>query len=375
MSIKRIVIIGCGFAGAAAVAAIRAYNRNAQITVIDKAQVQSFLPLLPDTIGRGFDPFFLTYPIITLCKQHRAAYINNPVKSVDPDKRKVLTINRSFDYDYLLVASGSETNFYGNDRIMINAFKLDDARDGGIIKKALEGQRRKAYVIAGAGYTGIETATNLRRFLSARKDPAPVVIVERTGDILGPLAGWMKEYVRDNLKRLDINVMTGTTIESIDTRTVTLSGGKILEDSMLIWAAGVRTADFVQSFNAPKNPQGRISVDPYLRLNDTCFVAGDAAAIASPGGILRMAVQFAITQGYCAGRNIARSIAGRPLRPYRPADMGYIIPMANNRACGIIMGKQFTGVLPVVLHYGMCVYRSRGLRNRSGIMRQLLTRR
>jgi NADH:ubiquinone reductase (H+-translocating) len=375
MRTKKIVIIGCGFAGSAAVAAIRASSRDMQITVIDKAQDQSFLPLLPDTIGRGIDPLFLTYPVIGLCKRYGFAYINNLVKSVDLDKRKVIAGDRSFDYDYLLVAAGSETNFYGNDRIMINAFKLDDARDAGLISKALRSQRRKTYLISGAGYTGVEVATNLRRFLSARKDPAPIVIVERAGDILGPLPGWMKEYVRDDLKALDIEVKTGITIESIDNHNVTLSDGKVFDDSMLIWAAGVRTADFIQGLRAQKNPQGRIIVDPYLRLNDNCFIAGDAAAVASAGGILRMAIQFAITQGACAGQNIVRSIEGKPLRQYRPVDLGYIIPLANNRACGIIMGRQFSGSFPLALHYSMCIFRSRGLRNRIGIIRQLFSRR
>ncbi|MFA5101045.1 MAG: FAD-dependent oxidoreductase [Candidatus Omnitrophota bacterium] len=373
MSVKKIIIIGCGFAGSSAAAAIRARSRDALITVIDKAEAQNFMPLLPDTLGRGIDPAVLTYPIIGLCKQYRFAYINNPVKSVDLDKRKVITTTRSFDYDYLLISSGSETNFYGNDRIMINAFKLDDARDAGIIRNALQNQRRKSYLIAGGGYTGIEVATNLRCFLSARKDNAPVIILERAGDILGPLPGWMKDYVRENLKALGIGVMAAATVESIDNRAVTISGGKVFNDSMLIWAAGVRTADFIQAFKAQKNPQGRVSVDQYLRLSDNCFIAGDAAGLAAVGGMLRMAVQFAITQGDCAGRNIVRSIEGRPLLQYRPVDLGYVIPMANNRSCGIIMGKKVSGVFPTALHYGMCIYRSRGLRNRSGIIRQLLT--
>jgi NADH dehydrogenase len=354
-------------------AAIRRSSRSADITVIDKSADHNFLPLLPDTLGRGIDPVFLAYPAIQLCKKFGCAFINSAVRSVDIDRRKVLTAGRSFEYDHLLIASGSETNFYGNDSIMVNSFKLDDARDSRMIKQALQKERRKTYVIAGAGYTGIEVATNIRRFLSSRGDESPVMIVERAPDILGPLPGWMKEYVKDNLARLNIEVIPNATIESLDNRKVILSTGRSFQDSMLIWAAGVRSADFVLSLKAQMNPQGRVIVDEYLRLRDNCFIAGDAACVAHGSGFLRMAVQFAITQGACAGRNIAASIEGKPLRKYKPLDLGYIIPMANNRACGIIMGKNFKGKFPTIMHYSMCLYRSLGMKNQAGIIKQLLT--
>jgi NADH dehydrogenase len=373
MSSKRIIIIGCGFAGVSAMAAIRSLSRSVDLTVIDKSADHDFLPLLPDTLGRGIDPVFLAYPAIQLCKKYGCTFINSPVKSIELDRRKVLTAGRTFEYDYLLIASGSETNFYGNDSIMVNSFKLDNARDCRMIKQALQKELRSAYIIAGAGYTGIEEATNIRRFLASRGDESPVIIVERAPDILGPLPGWMKEYVRDNLARLNIEVMPNTTIESIDNHNVIVSAGRSFQDSMLIWAAGVRTADFVRGLKAQMNPQGRVSVDEYLRLRDNCFIAGDAAYVASGGGFLRMGVQFGITQGACAGRNIAASIEGKPLRKYRPLDLGYIIPMANNRSCGIIMGKELKGVFPTFLHYAMCIYRSMGFRNQSGIIKQLFT--
>jgi len=107
-------------------------------------------------------------------------------------------------------------------------------------------------------------------------------------------------------------------------------------------------------------PQGRVRVDPCLRWRENCFAAGDAGAYVRGAHPLRMSVQFAITQGEAAAGNIFRQIHGQPLRPYRPFDPGYIVPMANNHSCGLILGAPLTGRLPTLLHYALCAYRMPG---------------
>jgi NADH dehydrogenase FAD-containing subunit len=87
---------------------------------------------------------------------------------------------------------------------------------------------------------------------------------------------------------------------------------------------------------------------------------------------LRMAVQFSIAQGECAAGNIARSIKGHALKKFVVRDLGYIIPLANNRSCGVIFGLKLKGVLPTALHLLMCMYRSYGVRNRLGIAGNLI---
>jgi NADH dehydrogenase FAD-containing subunit len=128
----------------------------------------------------------------------------------------------------------------------------------------------------------------------------------------------------------------------------------------------------MQSINADKNPQGRIKVDEYMRLADDCYVAGDAAYVPYKDGFLRMAVQFAITEGHNAASNIINSIRGLPLTKFKPVDMGYIIPMANNRSCGEIMRMRFKGKFATFLHFIMCIYRSCGIRKKLGIIKGLI---
>jgi len=371
---KNIVIVGGGFAG---LACAKKLSRHAKrlgfgITLINDKESSHFLPMLPDSLSTRMPAEYLIFDLAGFINKYNLNFIKAKVTGIDLAKKEVSASALTIGYDLLLIASGSETNFYGNDRIRESAFKLDDAGDAALIRKAVEGGRYDCYCVAGGGYTGIETATNLRLALGKENAGKKVVIVERAPSILGPLPIWMKDYVLDNLKAMDIEVLTGSAISEASGNKVSLSSGRAFDNAMLIWAAGVRAADLIQSLNVEKNPQGRIKVDEYLRLNDSSFAAGDAAAFFHKKDYLRMAVQFSLAQGDRAAVNIIRSIQGKRPVKYSPIDLGYIIPMANNKACGIILGVKVKGFFPVLMHYLMCAYRSFGLKNKLGVIRSAI---
>jgi len=370
---KKIVIIGGGFAGLFCAKTLSVYSKKLDLDVvlIDKSGIFNFLPALPDIIGRRIKPDHLINEIKDLSERFKFRFISDTAVALDLDNNKVQTQTGFLDYDYLVIASGSETNFYGNDIIRKHAYKLDDASDAEKLIGDLEGKEH--YLIAGGGYTGIELATNLRVYLDRKRIQKKIYIVERAPSILGPLPQWMKEYVLNNLKKLDIEVFTNISVGSIEQDKINLSNGNSFDKAMLIWAAGVRTADFIQNLKVDKNPQGRIKVDDYLRVKDNCFVIGDAGYFSYNGNFLRMAVQFAITQGVSAALNISRSIRGLNMVQYKPIDLGFVIPMANNKSCADIMGINMKGFIPTCLHYIMCIYRSYGVKNKFGIIRDLMS--
>ncbi|MFA5117626.1 MAG: FAD-dependent oxidoreductase [Candidatus Omnitrophota bacterium] len=369
---KKVVIIGGGFAGLSAAKRLLRGKEQLEVIVIDKQPASSFLPLLPDTLGRGIDPENLACPIATYARRYRFRFVQENVSSIDLEKKEVITVSQRLAFDYLVIASGSETNFYANQEIQKRAFTLDSAADSIKLTGSLARNEYETYLICGGGYTGIEIATSLRRWLDAKNKANRVVVVERAPAILGPLPQWMRQYVMDNLKRLRVEVICPATVEKIDDDAVALSSGEVFRRAMFIWAAGVRGVDFTQHLAIKKNPQGRILVDDNLMFRDACFVAGDAAAFSYQNNALRMAVQFAITQGQAAADNILNLIHGRPLKKYRPVDLGYIIPMANNQSCGIVLGVKVKGLAATMLHFLMCVFRSYGLRNRWGIIKALI---
>jgi NADH dehydrogenase len=372
---KKVVIIGGGFAGSSAAKRLLGGKGQLEVIVIDKQPASSFLPLLPDTLGRGIDPENLACPIEIHARRYRFRFIQENASSIDLEKKEVITQRQRLAFDYLVIASGSQTNFYANQEVQKRAFTLDSVADSIKLIGALARNEYETYLISGGGYTGIEIAASLRRWLDEKNKANRVVVVERAPEILGPLPQWMKQYVTANLKRLRVEVICPATVEKIDDAAVALSNGEIFRRAMFIWAAGVRGVDFTQGLAIKKNPQGRILVDDNLMFQEACFAAGDAAVFSYQNNALRMAVQFAITQGQSAADNILNLIHGRPLKKYSPVDLGYIIPMANNRSCGIVLGLKIKGRAATILHFLMCIFRSYGLRNRWGIIRDLLGKR
>lgn len=364
---KKIVIIGAGFAGLSALNLLRG-KKDIEITLIDNKETSDFLPLLPDCIGRGINPDNLKLDI----SKATSRLIKEEVRKIDLNKKEVITRNQILSYDYLIIASGSETNFYGNEFIHQNAYKLDGVEDARRIIEAIRNKQFDNYVVVGGGYTGVEVATNLKIFLNKASRKARVVIVERAPAILGVLPEWMKKYVEVNLIRMGIEVLTVSGVEKIEGERIYLTGGNTLDNAFVVWAAGVKAAQFIQDLKVEKNPQGRIKVDEYLRLNESCFVVGDTAYVAYQNNFLRMAVQFAIMEGGVAAKNILKSIKGSSLIKYKPIDLGYVIPMANNRSCGQVFGVNLKGFLPTMLHFMMCIYRSYGIKNKLGIIGDLI---
>ncbi len=365
---KKVVIIGCGFAGFFACHYLSRHKELASVTVIDKKDTFDFLPLLPDAAGRGIGPEYLTYSILRLAKKFGFELIKAEVTSINLEKNTLSTPSGDLNYDYLLIASGSQTNFYGNADLEKRAYKLNSVADVKALVGAIKENDFDNFMICGGGYTGVEIATNLKIRLPRKK----IVMVERAPEILGPLPRWMKQYSVNNLRSLGIEVLTNTVMESFDGNRVVLSGGRNFDQALVIWVTGVRAADFIQNLNAEKNPQGRIKVDACLRFRENCFAVGDAALVAHKNIFLRMAVQFSIYQAISAAKNILRSVKARPLVKYRPLDVGLIIPMANNRSCGIIMGLSIRGALATGMHFMMCLYRSCSWRNKFGILTGLL---
>ena len=236
------------------------------------------------------------------------------------------------------------------------------------IIKALKTDDLKNFVICGGGYTGVEAATNLWLYAKKNGGNKNIVIVERAPTILGPLPEGMKKYVERNLKSMGIEILTNVVIENLQVNQVSLSTGQVFNQAMLIWVPGVKTAEFIQKLNISKSPQGRIIVDEYLRAGQNCFCCGDTAFFGDKDSFLRMAIQFAITQGDQVAKNIIRSIKNMPLKKYRILDLGYIIPMANNKSCGRVLGLNVSGCFATFLHFSMCIFRSLGWKNRWGLI-------
>ncbi|MCG2707563.1 MAG: FAD-dependent oxidoreductase [Candidatus Omnitrophica bacterium] len=369
---KKVMIIGAGFAGLSAARKLAKCGLGLEVTLFEKKEDSAFLPLLPDCLGRSIHPEFLLSNIENFCGKLKIKRLREEAAAVDFESQQVVTPSSKHAYDFLIIASGSQTNFFANQTAQNYAYALNNIDDVGKITAALESNKFEHFIICGGGYTGVETASNLWLYFKQAGWDKKIIIVERAPSILGPLPDWMKTYVQNNLKSMGVEILVNSVIEEVQKDRVRVCARPVFEKAMLIWVTGVRTADFIQQLPIAKNPQGRIVVDEYLRVNPHCFCAGDAAFFRDKNNFLRMAVQFAVNQGNQAAVNIIQSIKNLPLKKFRPLDLGYIIPLANNKSCGEVFGFKLKGLLPTALHFIMCIFRLSGLNNRWGLIRNLL---
>jgi len=368
---KKVVIIGGGFGGLACAHVLRGCP-SLQVTLLDLKPSCDFLPLLPDIVGGRISADAARVPLASWATDEGFVFIHDEVTRVDRDQRRVYARKEVYEYDYLVIAAGTQTNFYGNTTFANLALKLDDVTDAERIVSAVEKTPFDTVVVAGGGYTGVEIATNLRRRLDQLHRTQRIVIIETAGEVVPVLPEWMKQYVKNNLAHLNVEVLANCRVQTAQDARVVLSNGSTFESALLIWSAGVQTPAFVRDLGATQTPQGRLAVDEFLQISEGVFSIGDTAAVTFDGRPLRMAVQFSLAQGWATGENLLRHQRGESFRRYRPSDLGYIVPMSNFRGCGEVLGKRVHGWPAAFLHYAMSVFRSVGNRQRIRILKDLL---
>jgi len=396
--LSKILVIGGGFAGLAAVERFSWGRHHHEVVLIDVRNSSHFLPLLPDIVGKPIIPHTLAYSLKNAAQRWKFRFVQAVVQSVDLSSKSVITDKGKEFFDALLIASGSETDFRNRESLRGKSFSLDCIDDAVRIRDSVVSNDHAHYVVCGGGYTGVEIASNLQHLIRRKKLDQKVSLIGR-GKILCPsLPGKHGLYLANELRRSGVEVCLSTTVVDKKGDQVDLSDGSNIRNAKLVWTAGVCTAPYVQNLPFPKNRQGRLEVDPFLAVgsywsspvdtqtqperqhptkpfveSEECiFAAGDAAGFPNNGGLLRMGIQFSLTQGWHAAGNILRRLDGTALVPYRPFDPGWVVPLANHRGCGTIFGVTTFGRLPVFLHYFMSVVRSIGFDNRLKLISHLL---
>ncbi|MCA1809456.1 MAG: FAD-dependent oxidoreductase, partial [Lentisphaerae bacterium] len=215
-------------------------------------------------------------------------------------------------------------------------------------------------VFSGAGYTGLELAATLGAAAHRQGIHCRITMVEHGAEILPFLSSRQRHRVKNWLQRHDIQVLTNNQIIRFDGRNVDLSSGTKLTDVFLCRTAGTCAPLSLPADQAAALPDGRLLVADCLHLPDhpQVYAAGDAAAIRHRGDYLRKAVNFAIYSGARAGNNVARALRNRAALPFRPIDLGWVIPLMDDSVGTALNYLPLQGRAGLGLHYFMC-----GLRN------------
>ncbi len=377
-----IVVIGGGFAGIGFIERMGSARDDVSLTLVDPSEESVFRPLLPDVLAGRVELRHCRYSLPDYCRSRRIRFLNQAASGLPEDKSLVLDDGSNLDFDYLVVACGADPEYHGNQSARRHAYPLygdrDTARLTAAVDAVIAAGEPTTFVVAGGGYTGLEAATAIRRRVRVRTgdrrtERFPVRIVEPAPRILAGMPDHIFRPAREEIVRLGIGITTEAQPGEIARGKVEVNGEEIAP-AICVWSAGTGAVDFVKNLPFEKDRKGRVIVDDCLHPpgRDDIYVLGDCACFRREDKPLRMAIQFSLAQGACAAGNFRRRLAGFSPRPYRPRDLGYLVPLASGKAWGFALGRPVGGRLGSFLHYLMSVYRSRGRENRWGLLKDLL---
>jgi NADH:ubiquinone reductase (H+-translocating) len=333
----RLVIIGAGFAG---MYAALSSARLREIKGVSPEDLEIALVAPEPTLvvrPRLYEPKpeTLTAPLLDVLKAIDVVHVQGSAETIDTRSRAVEVVAANgtriaLPYDRLVVASGSRL-FRANIPVLAEcAFSVYQLEDAIALDRHLHSladrpasKARDTVVVAGGGFSGIETATGmparLRAILGYNATPR-VFIVER-GDAIAPdMGAGPRPVIEDALRKLGVETRLGAGVAALDKSSVTLANGERIGSATVIWTAGMRAAPLTAQFAAERDNPGRLLVDRDLRVPSVpgVFATGDAARAASDdlGNFALMSCQHATRMGAFAGNNAAAELLGVPTRPY-----------------------------------------------------------
>ncbi|WP_257309785.1 NAD(P)/FAD-dependent oxidoreductase [Geothrix fuzhouensis] len=363
-----VVIVGGGFGGLKAARALA--EAPVRVVLVDRQNHHLFQPLLYQVASATLSPADIAAPIRHILRtQENAEVVLGEVISGDLAARQVrLADGRDLAYDFLILAAGSRSSYFGRDDWAGLAPGLKTLEDALEIRRrfllAFERAEREedpeirrewlTFVIVGGGATGVELAGTLketsrlslpRDFRRIRTDRARVILVEAGPSILANFGSGLSEKAVDGLERIGVEVRLGQPITGMDDRAVQL-GGERIPTRTIIWAAGVSAVPLGAGLGLPVDRLGRVIVAPDLSVpgHPEVFVVGDLAAFTHGlNGPLPGVAPVAIQQGAWAAENLLATLANRPRRPFRYRDKGSMATLGRGRAVARVGGLSFTG--------------------------------
>jgi NADH:ubiquinone reductase (H+-translocating) len=385
----RVAVVGAGFAGLAA--ARKLARQPVDVLVLDKHNYHTFLPLLYQVASAGLEPEAIAKPVRSILRRApNVGFRMAEVTGVDLSGRRVLTETGHIPYDYLVLAAGSATNYFGSPEIEAHSLPLKELTDATILRShalsMLETaalvddreQRKKlmTIVVVGGGATGVELAgslAELKRHVLPDDYPeldieseARVIMLEALENLLPGFPPRLQKEALRQLQRLGVEVRLSSPVESAEDGIVRLGDGTTIQAATIVWVAGVKASLLSEGLSEELARGGRVPVRRTLQLEShpEVWVAGDMAYLEEKGRPIPMVAPAAIQQGAVAGENVIRAVQGLPLREFRYSDRGSLATIGRQRAVAHVPPLQFTGLLAWVVWLVVHLFWLVGFRNR-----------
>jgi NADH dehydrogenase len=384
----RVVIIGAGFGGLRAARALR--RTPVEVVLLDRNNYHLFQPLLYQVATAGLEPEQIAKPVRGILRgQRNLDFRMVEARAIDLPGRRVLTNDGPVEYDFLIIAAGAATNYFGIAGVERHGLSLKDVPDAVHIRNEVlsrfeqamlepDAERRRAlltFLVVGGGPTGVEMAgslSELMRLVLVKDYPrlnlkdVRVLLLEMGDHLLAGMPSRLAEAAAETLWRKHVEVRFGATVVDYDGTAARLKSGEVIPTRTLIWAAGVRAADLAAHVGVPTQRAGRVPVEPTLQLRDhpEVFVVGDAAYLEAQGKPLPMMAPVAIQMAETAAGNIRRMLGGAAPVAFRYEDPGSLATIGRNAAVAHIHGLSFKGFPAWVVWLVVHLIQLIGFRNR-----------
>ena len=392
---KRVVIVGGGFGGLKL--ANELHNSGFQVILIDRNNYHQFPPLIYQVAASGLEPSSIAFPFRKLFKRNKDIYFRlAEARVIWPEKKLLQTSIGKVEYDYLVLAAGATSNFFGNQAVEREAIPMKTLSEAMGLRNALLGnfersitcataeERRelRTIVIVGGGATGVEIAgalAEMKRYIFPKDYPemdmneVRVILIEAGSRLLAAMSPVSSEKARKFLEQMGVEVRVNTRVLDYKDYRVCLESGESIPSRTFIWVSGIQ-ANIVENMPADCLGRGRrIKVDAFNRVEgiDDVFCIGDQALMTAdaryPNGHPQLA-QVAIQQGRLLARNLKRLAKGEPMQPFAYRNLGTMATVGRNKAVVELGAMKFQGWFAWVLWLVVHLRSILGVRNKMNVL-------
>jgi NADH dehydrogenase len=395
---RNIVILGAGFAGITAAAALARRvpaESGWRITLVDRRNYHLFTPLLYHAATGLVDPSHILFPVRSLTQAPHFAFREAVVQDVDLERQEVRLDDGALPYDVLVLALGSVPNYFGKEADLPGVLELKSVADAVAIRNRIidayeaaevatdpeERRRWLTFVVVGGGATGVELigamrglmrGTLARQYPNIGRDEPRLVLCEALPEILPSLPRDLAATAQRRLREMGIETRLGAPVERTDAAGVWLKGGEPLPAGTVVWAAGVRPSPLAEQLPFPRAKNGRILVDPFLQVEGVpnVYAVGDLAAREddATGRFLPPSAAVAVQEGRALAGIVLDRLEGREARPFRYEPKGELISLGRHEAVAQIGNRKFTGLAAWIIWRAFYLSQLMGFKNRLGVI-------
>ncbi len=385
--VTRVVIVGGGFGGIAVATGLeRIFWRdpNFEVAMISQSNYLLFTPMLAEVAGSALEPQHISAPVRAALPRTR--FIRADVLDVHPDTQTLhycatdSDVVESLDYSHLVLALGSVPNFFDLPGMEEHSISLKSLEDATNLRNHVISQlemadvnpdpesrhRQLTFLVAGGGFAGTETIAEisdlvtsvLRYYPNIERSDLRFVLVHSRDRILPELGPDLANYAKDKLEARGIEFVLEARVSGATENGVQLADGREIPSHTIVWTAGNQPNPLLQRLECERSRSGAVIVESSLNMKgfSNVWAVGDCAQIPVPdaeGEFYPPTAQHAIREGKLAARNIAATIRGKPMKPFRFQTLGTLVPLGHHTGAAEIRGLKFSGLLAWLMWRGI----------------------